>query len=119
MSLEAMKKDDLVKHARSLEQTVKMMEMEIEDLKAAVMVNNTSTSEVELPMSAVTLIKISKYKSVVAKIEFDLKGNSKVTVLTKPREHYAAAYDLEKFLSKDVIGSNKYFPEIISTGENV
>lgn len=111
MSLEAMKKDDLVKHARSLEQKVKMIEIELEDLKAIKKANETEDDS--LPLTAISLVKVSKYRSIVVKIDFNLDGKCKVTKLTSPQEHYRTEHDMDRLVTKEVLTVGKYYPEIV------
>lgn len=105
MSLEQMNKADLVKHARSLEQKMKLKDMEMEDLKKSLEeatkqpeTVEENTDEVELPYKAYSMIVESKSKAIVIPISFDLKGNAKVHLdkVKKFNAPYKAGAELNK-----------------------
>lgn len=105
MSLEAMNKNELVKHARSLEQEMKQLKFEMEALKKE-KEEAESTKEVPvLTRSAVCTLKSKeRNRSVVAKVFFDFEGNSRVEIVSPyPEPHYKTEFLAAKVLNEVVL----------------
>lgn len=106
MALEDMKKDELVKHARSLEQQLKLMELEKTELQEKL--NEASkedeVEQVELPYKAFSMIIDSGRQARVVPLSFDLQGNAKAhvdkaVVFNAP---YKAAHKMNEFNVREV-----------------
>lgn len=109
MSLEQMKKEDLVRELRTTQQTNKDLEVEIKELKTKIKdleedkTNNGNKIEVSLPYKGVSLLKDKKRKrSSLVRIQFDLKGNCKVDMKEFTQDH-TAYFNAEKVLNEELI----------------
>lgn len=107
MALEDMKKDELVKHARSLEQQIKLMELEKAELEQKLedsTKQDESVDQTELPYKAFSMIVDSKKQARIIPITFDLEGNAKAhvdeaKVFNAP---YKAAHKLNEYNVREV-----------------
>lgn len=109
MSIEALKKDELIKQVRSLTQELKLSEARVAELesasnvaeKAAVEANTESQSTVAaLPYLAVSIIKRSDSEHRVLQIRFDLAGNAVIDSANEKvvKEGYRAGYEAAKLM---------------------
>jgi hypothetical protein len=104
MSLEAMSKPDLVKHARSTEQQLKLVEKELSDLKAQVESSSKVDDNVELPYKAFSMITFNNTLAKIVPITFDLNGNSRVHLeaVKSTNAPYKAAHQMNKLVTLEV-----------------
>lgn len=109
MSIEALKKDDLVKKVRELTQELKLSEARVAELesasnvaeKAAVEANTESHSTVAaLPYLAVSIIKRSANEHRVIQIRYDLEGNAVIDTEKEMivKEGYRAGYEAARLM---------------------
>jgi hypothetical protein len=104
MSLEEMTKPELVKRARSVEQELKLVTRELEELKAKVESSTKATDDAELPYKAFSMITFTNTLSKVVPITFDLKGNAKVHLedIKVSNAPYKAAHLMNKLVTLEV-----------------
>ena len=130
MSIELLKKDELVKKVRELTQELKLSEarvVELESLskvaeKAAVEANNESQSNVaSLPYLAVSIIKISANEHRVIQIRYDLNGNAVIDNASEKivKEGYRASYEAAKLMETIVANQEEPKPEVVTESEEV
>ena len=109
MSIETLKKDDLVKKVRELTQELKLSEARVAELesasnvaeKATVEANTESQNTVDsLPYLAVSIIKKSDNEHRVIQIRFDLEGNAVIDSANEKvvKEGYRAGYEAAKLM---------------------
>src|SRR5690554_393158 len=108
MALEDMKKDELVKHARSLEQQIKLMELEKAELEQKLEEftkdEDKPSDQVELPYKAFSMVKNSNIQARIIPITFDLEGNAKAHVDNAKvfNAPYKAAHKLNEYNVREV-----------------
>lgn len=121
MSIELLKKDELIKQVRSLTQELKLSEARVAELeslskvveKAAVEANNESQSNVaSLPYLAVSIIKRSANEHRVIQIRYDLEGNAVIDNANEKivKEGYRAGYEAAKLM--ETIVANQEEPRM-------
>lgn len=121
MSIELLKKDELIKQVRSLTQELKLSEARVAELeslskvaeKAAVEANNESQSNVtSLPYLAVSIIKRSANEHRVIQIRYDLEGNAVIDSAKEQivKEGYRAGYEAAKLM--ETIVANQEEPRM-------
>lgn len=109
MTIETMKKEELVKEVRRLTQELKLKDTEIESLmklsqeaeKAVETANKGSQDKLkDLPYMAVSIIKKSPKQHRVIQVRFDLKGNASVDFSKEKveKEGYRAGYEAAKLM---------------------
>lgn len=109
MSIDLMKKDDLLKEVRRLTQELKLKDAEIDSLlrlseeaqKATEMSNKESNDVLSmLPYLAVSIVKRSSNQHRVIQVRFDLDGNAKVDFSKEKveKEGYRAGYEAAKLM---------------------
>lgn len=109
MSIELLKKDELIKQVRSLTQELKLSEARVAELesasnvaeKAAVEANTESEGNVAaLPYLAVSIIKRSANEHRVIQIRFDLDGNTVIDSAKEQivKEGYRAGYEAARLM---------------------
>lgn len=118
MSLESMKKDDLVKMVRGLTQDVKILEQQVKELSEKESPQELgSLKERELPFMAVGTVIVDKNRTVLVKVMFDNEGNAKALVdEVKPTQTYKAQYEAEKLLNTRIAKQVDY--NFIKKGSN-
>lgn len=104
MSLEQMKKEELVKGLRTAQQTIKDLEFQLKEAttsNAEVPDNIGNVEEVELPYKGISLLRDGvRFFNVLLK--FDLKGNAKVISKTEANSEHMAFYNAEVLLSSEI-----------------
>lgn len=109
MSIEALKKDDLVRKVRELTQELKLSEARVAELESATQVAEKSAVEANtesqctvaaLPYLAVSIIKRSDNEHRVLQIRFDLNGNAVIDSANEKvvKEGYRAGYEAAKLM---------------------
>lgn len=107
-SLEEMKKDDLVKLARTLTQNQKILEQELTELKEKMSEVKTEAPKAEMNLEAVTLVKVDKNNAVTLKVKFNLEGDSEVTAMDRPKPIYKALNDIERAIHSRIVDQADY-----------
>ena len=103
MSLEAMKKDDLVKHARTLEQENKELKSQIDELKSKVSTNKKLTN-----LTAVSLIPSSKtFHIKYVELKYNLNGEATIVKEVELEPHKAVFRAEETLARMEKTNKNK------------
>lgn len=111
MSLEQLKKDDLVKELRTAQQENKSLQTEVEQLKKQVSelseqkdnAGNTDQEVGELPYLAVSQFREAVGKGGrVIRLRFDLQGNAKIVSNDYFNENYKVNWEAVKILETEV-----------------
>lgn len=100
-----MNKNELVKYGRSVTQELKLVQKELEDLKAQVESSTQPKQEVgELPYKAFSMITTNKNKAEIVPITFDMEGNAVVHLdaVKSYNAPYKAAHQMNKLVTLEV-----------------